>query len=104
MGYTYLAPDINSPPLLRTRQRRRVTTPERSVTRQLSNVSSSNDSNESINAHGKKDPTEKMTLENELSDLKKRSEELQSILGANKRTISTRERSRLSEVSEEANQ
>jgi len=120
--YTYLAPDINSPPLLRTRQRRPVTsntasrltsrsnslatTPERSVTRQLSSVSSSNDSNEGNTlANGKKDPAEKMALENEMADLKKRSQELQSILGANKRTISTRkERSRLSEVSDEASQ
>ena len=123
--YTYLAPDINSPPLLRTRQRRpvngtgsntasrltsrsnsRATTPERSVTRQLSSVSSSNDSNESSTvANGRKDVSEKVALENELSGLKKRSQELQSILGANKRTISTRkERSRISEVSDEASQ
>lgn len=121
--YTYLAPDINSPPLLRTRQRKpvngtgsntasrltsrsnsRATTPERSVTRQLSSVSSSNDSNEGNNlANGKKEISEKVALETELSGLKKRSQELQSILGANKRTISTRkERSRISEVSDEA--
>ena len=110
--YTYLAPDINSPPLLRTRQRKpvngtgsntasrltsrsnsRATTPERSVTRQLSSVSSSNDSNEGNNlANGKKEISEKVALETELSGLKKRSQELQSILGANKRTISTRVR------------
>lgn len=123
ISYNYLAPDINSPPLLRTRQRRpvtsnttsrmtsrsnsRATTPERSITRQVSSVSSvSNDSNESNTAIGKKgDPSEKLALQKELIELKKRSDELQSILGANKRTISTRkERSRLSEFSDEANQ
>ena len=59
----------------------------------------------SIVANGRKDVSEKVALENELSGLKKRSQELQSILGANKRTISTRkERSRISEVSDEASQ
>jgi len=122
ISYNYLAPDINSPPLLRTRQRRpvtsntasrmtsrsnsRATTPDRTITRQLSSVSTSNDSNEGSHADSnKKEPSEKVALEKELVELKKRSDELQSILGANKRTISTRkERSRLSEVSDEANQ
>ena len=43
-------------------------------------------------ANGKKEISEKAALETELSGLKKRSQELQSILGANKRTISTRVR------------
>merc|ERR1712179_414692 len=87
-----------------SRSNSRATTPERSVTRQLSSVSSSNDSNEGNNhANGKKEISEKVALETELAGLKKRSQELQSILGANKRTISTRkERSRISEVSDEA--
>ena len=75
-----------------SRSNSRATTPERSITRQVSSVSSvSNDSNESNTANGKKgDPSEKLALQNELIELKKRSDELQSILGANKRTISTR--------------
>ena len=99
VSYTYLAPDINSPPLLRTRQRRsqpetavssrltsrsnsRATTPERSITRQLSSAS-----NESENMSRKE---EKYGLESELNGLTKRYDELQSVLAANKRTISTR--------------
>ena len=99
ISYTYLAPDINSPPLLRTRQRRsqpetavssrltsrsnsRATTPERSITRQLSSAST-----ESENMSRKE---EKSGLESELSGLTKRHDELQSVLAANKRTISTR--------------
>lgn len=99
ISYTYLAPDFNSPPLLRTRQRRQVnsnttsrmtsrsnsraTTPDRSITRQLSSVSS----NDSMESNAK----EKTALESELSELEKRSSELQLQLGANnKRTISTR--------------
>ena len=99
ISYTYLAPDINSPPLLRTRQRRsqpetavssrltsrsnsRATTPERSITRQLSSAS-----NESETMSRKE---EKPGLETELSGLTKRYDELQSVLAANKRTISTR--------------
>ena len=75
-----------------SRSNSRATTPERSITRQVSSVSSvSNDSNESNTAIGKKgDPSEKLALQKELIELKKRSDELQSILGANKRTISTR--------------
>ena len=75
-----------------SRSNSRATTPERSITRQVSSVSSvSNDSNESNTANGKKgDTSEKLALQNELIELKKRSDELQSILGANKRTISTR--------------
>ena len=104
ISYTYLAPDINSPPLLRTRQRRphptdtavssrltsrsnsRATTPERSITRQLS--SASNESSlDAVNATKKE---EKTGIENELSSCLKRWDELQSVLAANKRTISTR--------------
>ena len=100
-SYTYLAPDINSPPLLRTRQRRqpfagstagtrsnsRATTPDRvSVSRQLSNDSESSSKKSS---GGSNDP-EKLSLESELNDLLKRSDELQNLLSSNKRTVSTR--------------
>ena len=97
MSYTYLAPDINSPPLLRTRQRRthtdtagssrltsrsnsRATTPERSITRQLSSAS-----NESETVAKKEDRSQ---LEVELNSLVKRHDELQTVLA--KKTISTR--------------
>ncbi len=118
LTYTYLAPDINSPPMLRTRQRRQVsnnnsntasrmtsrsnsraTTPERSITRQLSSSNESETillqppaplqqvtSKKALDLMG----SEKASLETELDGLQKRQEELQSILGANKRTISTR--------------
>ena len=138
VSYNYLAPDISSPPLLRTRQRRpqvtttatssrfnsrsnsRATTPERSITRQISSESSINATAEVANVAKS---AERTALEIELSGLQKRSEELQCILAANKRTVSTRvswitlvtqglstklllifqkERSRLSEVSDEA--
>jgi len=123
ISYTYLAPDINSPPLLRTRQRRthhtdstavssrltsrsnsRATTPERSITRQLSSASNESSNLEGLTASSSK-KEEKSATENELNALTIRLDELQTVLAANKRTISTRkERSRLSEVGEEANQ
>ena len=152
LSYTYLAPDINSPPLLRTRQRRthhtdstavssrmtsrsnsRATTPERSITRQLSsasNESSHLDGGGLTAASSSSKKEEKSATENELNALTIRLDELQTVLAANKRTISTRvsnlskkslnfqcmlwyllifflfqkERSRLSEVGEEASQ
>jgi len=118
VSYTYLAPDINSPPLLRTRQRRpvfggggsstmasransRATTPDR-----ISNLSRqmSNDSEPSAKKSlGFNNDTEKTALEDELNSLQKRSDALQDLLSSKKRTVSTRkERSRLSEVSDES--
>ena len=103
--YTYLAPDINSPPLLRTRQRRppfggstavsrsssRATTPDRIsvITRQLSNVSNDSEASSKKSSSGSYD-VEKVALESELNDLQKRSDELQGLLSSNKRTVSTR--------------
>ena len=112
LSYTYLAPDINSPPLLRTRQRRthhtdstavssrmtsrsnsRATTPERSITRQLSsasNESSHLDGGGLTAASSSSKKEEKSATENELNALTIRLDELQTVLAANKRTISTR--------------
>merc|ERR1711994_33517 len=97
VSYTYLAPDINSPPLLRTRQRRpvfgggssamasrtnsRATTPDRisNLSRQMSNDSEPS----SKKSLGFNNDTEKTALED--------------LLSSKKRTVSTRkERSRLS--------
>ena len=108
ISYTYLAPDINSPPLLRTRQRRthhtdstavssrltsrsnsRATTPERSITRQLSSASNESSNLEGLTASSSK-KEEKSATENELNALTIRLDELQTVLAANKRTISTR--------------
>ena len=97
ISYTYLAPDIQSPPLLRTRQRNsanpsrmtsrsnsRATTPDRSlISRQMSNDSESSSKRSTDN--------ERASLENELQDLQKRSDELKSLLSSKKqRTVSTR--------------
>merc|ERR1712227_885055 len=85
ISYTYLAPDINSPPLLRTRQRNsanpsrmasrsnsRATTPDRSlISRQMSNDSESSSKRSTDN--------ERTSLENELQDLQKRSDELKTL-------------------------
>jgi hypothetical protein len=119
ISYNYLAPDINSPPLLRTRQRirpqtapasrmtsrsnSRATTPDRSITRQQSNASSeqmdppplpslppTTTSSLTSAEQQPKNEAGRAALESELFGLKQRSDELQSILNANKRTISTR--------------
>merc|ERR1719195_1213150 len=82
VSYTYLAPDINS-----------------NLSRQMSNDSEPS----AKKSLGFNNDTEKTALEDELNSLQKRSDALQDLLSSKKRTVSTRkERSRLSEVSDES--